>query len=285
MKKQKEPRPPTATPEQAITLIEERIAKGEELRVDGRVHPDKLRTWRIATHEAVVAAFGEGARQVSTFVASTNLVRTPHHHRRDLDDSPELDQYLASLRGFVDVLRTKARLGTPAPAAIVPAATTTPGKVFIVHGRDDGAKQTVARFLEQHLPREDVVILHEQANEGRTIIEKFEQHAAQVGFAVVLLTADDSGALSEDVDRATTLDDVKRTLKPRARQNVILELGFFLGKLGRSRVCSLMVGNLERPSDYDGVLYVPMDEQGAWRTRLGKELRKAGYLIDMNNVE
>ena len=144
-------------------------------------------------------------------------------------------------------------------------------EVFVVHGRDEGARDKVARFLE----RLDLkpVVLHEQPNEGRTIIEKFEDFA-HVGFAVVLLTPDDTGRLQDDAG----------DFKPRARQNVIFEFGYFVGKLGRERVCALVKGDVERPSDYDGVLYIPLDDSGGWEMRLLQELKSAGYAIDANRA-
>ena len=144
-------------------------------------------------------------------------------------------------------------------------------KVFVIHGRDEGAKQTVARFLET-LDLEPV-ILHEQANLGRTIIEKFEDHA-DVGFAVVLLTPDDVGSLKNE----------KPNLKSRARQNVIFEFGYFIGNLGRERVCALVKSDVEKPSDYDGVLYIPLDGSDGWKMRLIKELKSAGYEVDANRA-
>jgi predicted nucleotide-binding protein len=112
------------------------------------------------------------------------------------------------------------------------------------------------------------VILHEQANAGRTIIEKFEDHGGEVGFAVVLLTPDDVGGIPS------------AQLKPRARQNVIAEMGWFAGKLGRNRVCVLKKGDIEVPSDFAGVGYVDMDDRGAWKAELLKELAAAGYAVD-----
>lgn len=141
-------------------------------------------------------------------------------------------------------------------------------KIFIVHGH--GALQTVARFLEKN--DFEAIILHEQANNGRTIIEKIEKNS-DVGFAVVLLTPDDIGRALSD------LED-----KPRARQNVILELGYFIGKLGRERVCALKTTELEIPSDFGGVVYTEMDRHEAWKFSLAKELKAAGYFIDMNKM-
>ena len=149
-------------------------------------------------------------------------------------------------------------------------APPTDDRVFLIHGRDDGVKEKVARFLEKL--GLDVVILHEQPNKGRTIIEKFESHA-EAGFAVALLTPDDVGSLADAWDKR----------RPRARQNVVLELGFFLGKLGRDHVCALTSGDVEIPSDYDGVIYIPLD-RGSWRSDLAKELKAAGMEVDLTKV-
>jgi hypothetical protein len=140
-------------------------------------------------------------------------------------------------------------------------------KVFVVHGRDAGAKETVARYITQL--KLEPVILHEQANKGRTIAEKLEDHG-DVGFAVVLLTADDLGQAKGSTE----------PLQDRARQNVILELGYFWARLGRERVCALVKGRIERPSDYENVVYVDLDEANAWKMALAKELAAAGYEID-----
>ncbi len=115
------------------------------------------------------------------------------------------------------------------------------------------------------------VILHEQANKGRTVIEKVEAHG-DVGFAVVLLTPDDVGA-----EKTAT-----GSLKNRARQNVLLELGYFIGHLGRSKVCALKKGDVEVPSEFSGVVYTSMDEAGAWKQQLAKELDESGIPIDYN---
>lgn len=143
-------------------------------------------------------------------------------------------------------------------------------RVFIVHGHEEAPRETVARFLATIglAP----VILHEQANKGMTIPEKLAAYA-NVGFAVVLLTPDDEGRVKEAAE-----------LHFRARQNVILELGYFVGRLGRDRVCALLKGQVELPSDYVGVVYTPFDEGGSWRQKLAQELEAAGYDIDWNKV-
>ncbi|MFK7161858.1 nucleotide-binding protein [Marinospirillum sp. MEB164] len=142
-------------------------------------------------------------------------------------------------------------------------------KVFIVHGHDDGARETVARFLERI--GLEAIILHEQANQGRTIIEKVVANS-DVGFAVVLLTPDDEGCAKGG------------NPEPRARQNVLLELGYFIGRLGRDKVCALKRGTLEIPSDFAGVVWETMDSNGGWKQALARELEAAGHSIDWNKV-
>ena len=142
--------------------------------------------------------------------------------------------------------------------------------VFIVHGHDSLAKEQVARTLQQlHL---SPLVLHEQPNQGKTVIEKFERDAATANFAVVLLTPDDLGHPKDRPD----------FIRPRARQNVILELGYFVAALGRENVCVLKKGLVEEPSDFVGIVYIEMDENGAWKYELAKELRQAGLKVDTN---
>lgn len=143
-------------------------------------------------------------------------------------------------------------------------------KVFIVHGHDNEIKQTVARTIEK-LDLE-AIILHEQPNAGQTIIEKLENNS-EVGFAIVILTPDDVGRSKNE-----------KELRKRARQNVLIELGYFVGKLGRDRVCPLYAKDVEIPSDFDGVLYVPLNEYGSWKIELVKELKAAGYEVDANKI-
>lgn len=167
------------------------------------------------------------------------------------------------------------RVGDSVAGAGAPTKTAAPAigskRIFIVHGREDGTKESVARFITK-LGLEPI-ILHEQANQGRTIIEKFEAHSV-VDYALVLFTPDDFGHPANEPEKG----------RHRARQNVILELGFFLGALGRGRVCVLHTGDIEIPSDYDGVLYVPLDERGAWRLAIAREMKIAGVELDLNDA-
>jgi predicted nucleotide-binding protein len=145
-------------------------------------------------------------------------------------------------------------------------------EVFIVHGHNHEPMHEVARLLTQL--KLTPIILSEQPNEGKTVIEKLERHSS-ASFAVVLLTPDDMGYAKNENPSSE---------KPRARQNVILELGFFIGKLGRDRICALKKDDIEIPSDWHGVVYHTMDQGQGWQLKLAKELRCAGFEIDMNQL-
>ena len=144
--------------------------------------------------------------------------------------------------------------------------------VFLIHGHDEATKEKVARFLEKI--GLDVIILHEQVNKGMTVIEKFEEYAGMVSFAVALFTPDDIGfPLGGEENQ-----------RPRARQNVVLEMSYFVGKLGREKVCVLYKGAVELPSDILGVVYSQVDESEGWKLTVAKELKAAGYSIDLNRI-
>lgn len=141
-------------------------------------------------------------------------------------------------------------------------------KVFIVHGRDNEAKQEVARFISD-LGLEPI-ILHEQASSGMTIIEKIERYTNDADFALVLYTPCDEGRC---------VHDTKDVLRNRARQNVVFEHGYLMAKLGRKNVCALVKGDIETPNDISGVVYVTLDGYGGWKNEVTKELKACGYVI------
>lgn len=144
-------------------------------------------------------------------------------------------------------------------------------QVFIVHGQDDSAKLKTAHFIEKlgFSP----IILQEQSSSGKTIIEKIEEYS-NVGFGIVLYTPCDLGGQKGD----------ERSLKPRARQNVIFEHGYLIGKIGRNNVCALVKSEVETPNDIAGVVYVKMDDDDAWHLKIAKEMRSSGYEVDMNKL-
>jgi predicted nucleotide-binding protein len=151
-----------------------------------------------------------------------------------------------------------------------PTIPTRPGEfnikqVFIVHGHDDIAKLEMASFIKS-LGLEPI-ILHLQASSGRTIIEKIE-HYSNVGFGVVLYTPCDVGAKVGALNSAY-----------RARQNVVFEHGYLIGKLGRPRVAAIVKGQVETPNDISGVVYIALDDEGRWKDGLVKEMKAVGYCI------
>lgn len=141
-------------------------------------------------------------------------------------------------------------------------------KVFIVHGHNGEIKEAVARLIENQGIQ--AIILHEKANQGSTIIEKFERNS-DVGCAVCLFTADDLGHAKTDSKEKT-----------RARQNVVFETGYFIGKLGRDKVILIADKDIEMPSDLQGVVYTNSQD---WRFSVLRELKAIGYNIDYNKLD
>ncbi|EMV1550889.1 nucleotide-binding protein [Enterobacter ludwigii] len=144
-------------------------------------------------------------------------------------------------------------------------------KVFIVHGHDGEAKQRTARFIEKL--GFDAIILHEQASRSMTIIEKIEKYSNDVGFGIVLYTPDDMGNVKSVAESGD--------LNYRARQNVIFEHGFLIGKIGRENVTPLVEGAIELPNDISGVVYI---NDSDWQVDIAKEMKAAGYDIDFNKL-
>ena len=143
-------------------------------------------------------------------------------------------------------------------------------KIFVVYGHDDMAKTQLEAMLRRW--ELEPIILDQQISAGQTIIEKLEEYSQEVQYAIVLATPDDEGkALSES------------TTKKRVRQNVVLELGMFLSKLGRDKVAILLKEDcdFEKPSDIQGLVYIPFNNRVDDVTlNLVKELANQGYNID-----
>ena len=277
-----EPEPVEAsrlTPEEAdrsIIKLRRRIADIEQLQTDGvRWDGGKKRAVETNVEDTVREVFGSGSQQFrefehfcidrgGSFIAGSDA----EYQQCFLKGIPYAVELLDGLIALLNE-RKEDYLGEVAASPVSIARSSR--RVFVVHGHDHGPKDATARFLSQ-LDLE-AIILHEQPNEGRTIIEKFEKYA-DVSFAVVILTPDDLGSRKE----------LRHEPQPRARQNVVFELGFFVGKLGRKRVCALHKGDIEMLSDYQGVLFVPMDTDGAWKGNLAREIKAAGISVDLNNA-
>jgi predicted nucleotide-binding protein len=272
----------------------ERLEAFDPQKVQKRSHDPEVVSLEAAIDEALSAAFGNGTIECKRYAAAARLDHGPRtvvgplliggghplpnfaaqdlqNARRYLDEGRK--QSIALLqqasRALEDEIADQEHMRE---ALTVPSSPPLPkNKVFVVHGHDEAVLQAVARFLEQI--DLEIIVLREQPDQGRATIEKFKHYAGQVGFAVVLLTPDDLAGPSSAPASAT-----------RARQNVIFELGYFAGKLGRGRACLLRKGNVEIPSDLYGIIYKDFDTAGAWKLELVKELKAAELQFDANKV-
>lgn len=270
----------TVSREEADQRLRERIQKGEGIR-DRQIHGETDLDRAHADHERWSAFNVDLLKRMFTNYALAE--EYSRFYGAALRVNPTHAQQIAQLRESVgdglnrlESIRERLEFFDTVPSASDPAKSEKAHRegpktrVFVVHGHDEAAKEIVARFLERL--ELQAVILHEQASRGRTVMEKLEGYS-DVDFAVVLLTPDDLGSAKSET----------ASLRPRARQNVVLELGYFIGLLGREHVCALHKGGLELPSDFGGVVYVSMDD-GSWKLLLARELIAAGFTIDMNRT-
>jgi len=258
-----------------ISRIQQRIGELQDFdptTVGDRSDP-RIKSLEVSIKQVLTQAFpDESERRLYEAAASLDraglsiIAKTPRQEVvQGLTQGKE--QAIELLNGAITALEDKIDdLGEAASEEPATVSAEFSKDVFIVHGRDDPAKTEVARLIER--AGLNAVILHEQPNAGQTIIEKFEEHGGSAGFAVVLLTPDDIGGPDRE------------HLRARARQNVIGEMFWFAGKLGRQRVCALTKGDVEMPSDFAGVAYTKIDDRGAWKTDLLRELTAAGYEVD-----
>ena len=267
--------------EEAREKIQERIDEGQQLRdlpirseaelEDARA---KYYIWSSYNSTLLSRLFDSSsiARLYSFFAGtavSMNLVLATKigRYRKDVTDK------INRLKGVLEELELIPEQISNSTAISSQEQTDARGNgVFIVHGHDTEAKDGVARFVE-NLGLE-ATILDEKPGGGRTIIEKFEDHASNAGFAIVLLTPDDVGAAKDKRD----------DLKPRARQNVIFEMGYFVKGLGRGRVCAMSTEEVELPSDLAGVEYIHLDPNGGWKLKLVTELEAAEIAVDKSKL-
>ncbi len=241
--------------------------KGEQFIFDG-YFLDKSKVKRILIKESACTS------QMYADALNKEYPDAPLYFERE-DIVSDEDKYTTDITGRIvkecRSLLQGATSKSETPTVTKPKVPMDKSKVFIVHGHDNAAKEAVARFIEKI--GLEAIILHEQASVGNTIIEKIEANS-NVGFGIVLYTPCDLGASQEKKDQ----------LKPRARQNVIFEHGYLIGKIGRKNVSALVKGDVETPNDISGVVYIKMDEADSWKYAVGKEMKACGYDVDLNKI-
>lgn len=267
----------TESVESARAKLQARVAIGEEMlnrrfpeRADLQTLQADQGAWsdynsellrRLFTTDDLAREYVSSGGRVRSSLAGWSLIEDLHRC------TATIQVRVAKLKSSIARLELYAGEQSDTAVSLTPVVSGEFTRAFVVHGRDDAAKESVARFLTRL--GVEPVILHEQSSSGMTVIEKLE-HYSEVPFAVVLLTPDDEGKLAGSESSPVA----------RARQNVILELGYFVGKLGRKNVCALFKQPVEIPSDWDGVVWIPMDEHEGWKAKLARELRAAGFAID-----
>jgi predicted nucleotide-binding protein len=260
----------------ALTRLESRVDELTKLDISNirRGDDPPVQSLSQLIESTLASIYGQDSAEYRRLSTAADLDATVYVLNFDGRETPPheiqkgvrrgIDRAVAVLRGEAGSLREDLQFAAAPTASPATIATPTPSdEVFIVHGRDSPAKLEVARLIQKAGLRD--VILHEQPNQGRTIIEKFEAHGGAAGFAVIVATADDVGGPDPG------------HLQPRARQNVIGEMFWFAGRLSRERVCVLVKGAIEMPSDFAGIGYTEMDDRGAWKAELLRELQAAGY--------
>lgn len=240
----------------------------------GHGYPESLSpkwfSWTARTRMLVEATFGMD----STVGQMLDLGLKTHVIGNDRD---EFNKAKSQIIGALTTALDGIQQGFPArsPIGHSEIAAGADGRVFIVHGHDNELKTDLEVFLKN--VGLDPIVLHREADQGATLLEKFERHS-DVGYAFILLTPDE---VAYTVDQLS-LGDSERATEKRARPNVIFEFGFFVGRLGRSRVCCLYKGDVTLPSDLNGLVYKKVtDSVEGQGYSLIKELRAAGYAINV----
>lgn len=254
------------TKEQLISRFIEPYEQGMPIVINGKtIQPNDLERIKISESDKTIESFIPQIKAEHEN-SSVAIIGGPSYTYQAISQANDVtDNFIEGAIGY-----KKGLTSTPVTKHKTENAEPN-NKVFIVHGHDENAQNKAARFVEKL--GFEAIILHEKASSGRTIIEKIE-HYSDVGFAIVLYTPDDVGNEKSKSDN----------LNVRARQNVIFEHGFLIGKLGRKNVVALVDGKLELPNDISGVVYISLDEASAWKLQLAKEMKQSGYEIDMNKL-
>lgn len=263
----------SVNPELALNEFASLLERTTQLT--GKKSSPELKAWHSDVGIALSRFYGTDSEEYARFKSIRFQPGFSYPGQPESEWDEAYQDGLAEARLFLASRKKDWEAHIPSTVARRPVMAN-PKDVFVVHGHDHGMKETIARFLSK--AGLNPIILHEQADEGKTIIEKFEKHA-DVSFAVAIFSRDDLGVARNDIPKT---EPIEKVLRPRARQNVVLEFGYFMGALGRKNVRAIVEEGVETPSDYSGVLFIPFDASDGWRLRLVKELKAAGLDIDAN---
>jgi Predicted nucleotide-binding protein containing TIR-like domain len=269
-----------------LTKVLDRVRQFDPRSVTEQSNIPHVKQLSAAIDDALARTFGQDTIEYERYQDATYFDNGPFNYayevpigevhnslaRSKASSVGLLEQAIESLK---DRLAEHEALSEPddppyAIARAVPPASNVAvlsNKVFLVHGRDDAVKNEVALFLGAI--GLNPIILHMRPNGGRHLLTKFAEESEGAAFAVVLMTPDDEGGIAGVTDH-----------RPRARQNVVFELGFFIGKLGSANIAALLKGEVEKPSDFDGIGYISFDAGGRWKTELARELHHAKVPFD-----
>jgi predicted nucleotide-binding protein len=267
---------PSIRPERAIKEL--RALKQEAESADVQIAGPANDQWKAKVRAVIEQAIGRNASVLRDFEEVRYHIGVWTGAAGEVEeDQRYFAQQVKSAVAYIDAAIYELQLNIDPEESVKqsqPARASTPDSIaiFLVHGHDQGAKHEIARVLHQLVGRQPV-ILDEQPNAGNTLVEKFEEHAGNSSYAVVLLTPDDVGRAKSALSDADT---------HRARQNVVFELGYFFGRLGRGKVSVINAG-VEKPSDVDGLVYISYPNSN-WKLQLAKELQAAGIAVDLNSL-
>jgi predicted nucleotide-binding protein len=245
--------------------LQQIIMEGEELvKARATYGKPEFSAWHTKTERFLTNKFGIGSVELRNFkhrLFGPAVFVSGVAHDDSIECVRDLETTILELKDYLSE-EMEDDMNTEVKTNFV-----VPNRVFIVHGHDGELKEAIARLIENQ--GIEAIILSEQANRGKTIIEKFEKYS-DVGAAIALFTNDDIGRAKNESDD-----------KPRARQNVVFEAGYFMGKLGRDRIVIVAERGVEIPSDLKGVVYTSKSD---WKTDVCRELKAMNYNIDFNKL-
>jgi len=272
----------------AIELLNKTLKELNEFSAyDGENDITDFKLWEKRTDRNLKKIFGENSSYVESF-AYIIFEYIPSNYDFGYSNSDFVSTFINARKEAVIVIRSAieeiedtweenisktyqtSRTDNVKITIVNNKINTAKTKVFIVHGHDELAISQVSEIIRKL--KLEPIVLKDQVSRSSTVIEKIEANTNDIGFGVVLYTECDIGGKDKD------------SLKSRARQNVVLEHGYLMAKIGRENTFALVKGKVETPGDISGVVYTQMDDHKAWSFTLAKELKASGFDIDLNNL-